>query len=166
MMSIYHQNYSSFPPEWSDIMQLFTSKNGSAIILSRSFYAIIFKNKTTKNARSFHTFEWARKKLRAGKVNCSNRRTIFTPKRFYKDCNSDKMLNSLTSVSCTVIPLNQLKTNAFSHNLVFIQWHSNYFQSLIFYCFWVGERLLRVVITTIGCFCTVSYFFYSIKSIR
>ena len=74
-------------------------------------------------ARSFHIFEWARKKLRAAKVNCSNRRTIFTSKHFYKgrNTNSDKMVNSLTSVSCTVIPLNQLKTNAFSHNLVLIQ---------------------------------------------
>ena len=135
-------------------MQLFTSKNGSAIILSRSFYAIIFKNRTTKNARSFHIFEWARKKLRAGKVNCSNRRLIL-PKHFHKGCNSDKMVNSLTSVSCTVLHLNQLKTNPFSNNLVSFNDTPNYFQSLIFCCFWVGEWLLQVFITTTGCFCTV-----------
>ena len=65
-------------------------------------------------ARSFHIFEWARKKLRAGK-------SIAPTAAQYLHRNSDKMVNSLTSVSRTVLPLNQLETNAFSHNLVLIQ---------------------------------------------
>ena len=79
--------------------------------------------------------------------------------------NSDKMVNSLTSVSCTIIPLNQLKTNAFSHNLVSFNDTPNYFQSLIFFVFGLVNGFCEFLSPQQGVFAPF-HIFYSIKSIR